>query len=105
VFLVPVHVLAFVSNEQENPTRDDEEYGEVAVVNEEGGLAGALEPPVHAVSAEEKSGRRGRGGELLGVTDLVLNGRRDESFGLVADLFVGRCVVEHKHGPKPDPLV
>ena len=98
-----MHVLAFVGYEQEDPTRDDEEYGEVAVVNEKGGLAGALEPPVHAVSAEERSGRRG--GELLGVADLVLDGRRDESFCLVADLFVGRCVVEHKYRPEPNTLV
>ena len=44
---VPLFVFALVGYYHEDPGDEEQEHGDVAIVDEETGLACPLEPPVH----------------------------------------------------------
>lgn len=83
VFGVPSLVPGEVGQDGEEPAEANQEHGHVDIVNKETSLAGSLETPVHCVSRKQKSLTLVRFVYLLRVSDLVLNSRRNESFGLI----------------------
>ena len=104
---VPMHVLTLVSHKQHHPAEKYEKDRDVTIVDEKTGLTCPLEPPVHGVSAEQGARCLVRilALQLLGIPDLILNCRRYEPFGLVADLLVSGSIEEDKDSPKPHSLV
>ena len=77
--------FAFVGNYQQYPAAEDQNYWNVAIVDEETGLACPLETPVHCVCAEESSFFLWKMFfiNFHSIPDLIFDSGLDESFGFV----------------------